>query len=180
MGEKEKIWVRDILFYSICDGYMRNDIKSMLTIPHASAGSCASPLCAYIFTCMEWLGYLVADDELSLDRSSFEYIEAYAKLVFEDADKDCFMSNRAGIALICERLPYSLLGFGGFGTTRDSKWPTFSYLDEWIVNANKLAWMFLRSLGVLVSLIRDDAMATRIYERYWKLTAEFKNAIELR
>ena len=172
--KKEQGWVNGF-FQQVIRGWMIGDLKrlteNILPIPN-SDGNCNFPISLYVFSCIEFLGYLTTEDFDSIkdgpggyssrriitfienffpDESKRE-IEPYKALfvnIFRNGLAHEYFAKSAGISRSVEHLLY-----------KDST-------GNLILDADRFASTFEQSTTKLKEKIAsDDNLVKRIYERY--------------
>ena len=154
-------WLQEGFFDIVVRQYMLPDIQNLLFITGCEKGKCASPLGLYICKCMEFWGYLIAEDEYPSDGEATEKVMSYLALTLGDEKA---ISLRPAI-LFCN-MPYALLGAGGFSVTVMERWPLFEHAT---LNTKSLALVFMQSTDKLRELLGDETVAVRVARRLKQL-----------
>lgn len=167
MDNKEEIaFVRDYIIRKIVKGYIVGDLKRLLSIkviPNHD-GNCNFPIALYVLTSMSFLGYLISERELIND---WERINAYIDGMFREEDKAKIEPHRAEFTnkfrngLAHEFFPKMA------GISRvNSELMTLSEEGYWVLDADILADMFIKSADNLENATRDEAFCLRMFSRY--------------
>lgn len=150
-------------------GYMISDLKRMMSlepIPNAP-GNCNFPIALFALSSMDFLGYLITDQKLDSNGDTTERIKTYIELTFKDDDKDKlrpYMSNLVNIfrhGLSHEFFP-KMSGISR--RCSDVFW--LSQEGYLILDADRLAEMFERSVDKLEELLQSESKAAVFVERY--------------
>ena len=150
-------WLQEGFFDITVGQYMLPDIQNLLFITGCEKGKCASSLGLYVCKCMEFWGYLIAEDEYPSDGEVTEKVMSYLALTLGDEKA---ISLRPAIEFC--NIPYALLGAGGFSITVMERWPLFEHMT---LNARSLALVFMRSTDKLRELLGDETVAARAARR---------------
>ena len=175
--DAEKLsWVKNELLSKIVRGYIVGDLRRMLNIevvPNYD-GNCNFPIALYTLTSMDFLGYLIAEQEFSPHGNTGGRISAYIEMVFDSEDRrklEPYMEHfvtkfRHGLA---HEFSPKMAGI----SRGNSEIMTWSKEDEcWVLDADRLAEMFLGSVANLEKLVDDVRVGVRIFDRYEKKQLE--------
>lgn len=179
MTNAEKVsFVRDYIIGKVVKGYVVGDLERMLrikVIPNHD-GNCNFPIALYTLTSMSFLGYLIAKRELVND---WERINAYIDEMFSEEDKAKIEPHRAEFTnkfrngLAHEFFPKMA------GISRvNSELMTLSEEGYWVLDADILAKMLIKSVANLEDATRDETFCIRVFDRYneiQKRNLEFKD-----
>ena len=167
MTDEEKIkFARERIIGKITRGYIVGDLKRMLdieVIPDHD-GNVNFPIALYTLTSMSFLGYLIAERELLND---WERIDTYIEVMFNSEDKSEIephkeeFSNKYRNGLAHEFFP-KMAGI----SRENNQLMTQSTEGYWVLDADILAKMFMKSTDNLVGASEDDVLCLRIFERY--------------
>lgn len=164
---KEKIdFVKNYIFGKVIKTFMVEDLKSMLGIDPNKEGACNFPIALYTLSCIDYLGYLIADKTYSrYGRDTDKRIRDYINMTFDEIDKE-------SLVLYLEKLVDQFrhgLAHEYFpklaGISRITSKVVVLDKDMVILNADIFANMFLKSLQNLESLL-DDNFCLKIHDRY--------------
>lgn len=167
MTDEEKIkFTKDYIIGKVANGYIVGDLERMLgikVIPNHN-GNANFPIALYTLTSMSFLGYLVADREFSND---WERINAYIEAMFVPEDKSEIEPHKTEFAnkfrngLAHEFFPK----MAGISRVND-RLMTLSAEGYWVLDADILAKMFIRSVNNLVKASEDNDFCRRVFDRY--------------
>lgn len=175
---RDKIeFVKNVILKQIVKGYMIEDLKRLIAIPVIpnTAGNCNFPIALYTLSCMDFLGYLIAQPSYSLwGKDTIKRIEAYIDMTFTAPAKKEFEPNRSKFiekfrhGLSHEFFPKN----SGVSRIRPKEKATLMWkleADLWILDADLLSSYFIDSVVNLESIIKEADLCDRIYERYIKI-----------
>lgn len=167
MTDEEKIkFTKDYIIGKVANGYIVGDLERMLGIKVIlnHDGNANFPIALYTLTSMSFLGYLVADREFSND---WERINAYIEAMFVPEDKSEIEPHKTEFAnkfrngLAHEFFPK----MAGISRVND-RLMTLSAEGYWVLDADILAKMFIRSVNNLVKASEDNDFCRRVFDRY--------------
>ena len=153
----------------VVKGYMISDLKRMMglePVPNAP-GNCNFPIALFALSCMDFLGYLTTPQKLDSNGDTTERIKAYIDMTFKDEDKTKLaphMNNLVNIfrhGLSHEFFP-KMSGISR--KCSDVFW--LSQEGYLILDADRIAEMFERSIEKLEDLIKSETRAVIFVERY--------------
>ena len=171
--DAEKLsWVKNELLSKIVRGYIVGDLRRMLNIevvPNYD-GNCNFPIALYTLTSMDFLGYLIAEQEFRLDGGTVGRINAYIEMVFDSEDRrklKPYMEHF--VAKFRHGLAHEFFPKRAGISRGNSEIMTWSKEDEcWVLDADRLAEMFLGSVANLEKLVDDVRVGVKIFDRYKK------------
>jgi hypothetical protein len=169
-------WLQDHFFMVTVGEYTLPDIENLLFMTRCEKGKCACPLGLYVFKCMEFWGYLIAEEEYTPGSSATEKVMDYLALTLGNEEA---ATLRPAIEF-CS-IPYALLAAGRCGITVMEPHPLFEHLvldtgKVAVLNTRKLAQVYKRSLDELHRLLGNKAVAKRV-ERRLKVLKEGQNEL---
>jgi hypothetical protein len=167
MNEEKQIdFVKDFILKKLVKGYIVGDLKRMLDVkvkPNYD-GNINFPIALYTFTSISFLGFLVSKNEFEED---WKRINAHIDLFFTPEDKaeiephktEFTSKYRNGLAH--EYFPK----MSGISRTNEHLM-TLSSKEYWVLDADVLANMFIRSVDNLVKACKDKYFCLQIFNRY--------------
>lgn len=158
---------------TVIDGYMLGDLERMIAIPVVpdQIGNCNFPIVLYIFSCMEFLGMLVAETPIP-DRTGAtrDRVWAYMELTFENYLQEFEQYRHIFIQIFRNGLAHEFFaknagisrqGYTLFGTSRGGKI---------VLDADRFYRVFRDSCNNLKSqLDASEELSKRISTRYSEL-----------
>lgn len=169
-------WARDHFLTEIVKGYIVGDLKRLLAvkvIPNYD-GNCNFPIALYIFSCMDFLGYLISEENLRPSGDTVKRINTYIKTTFTEEDKEKLKSHMDSLVarfrhgLGHEFFP-KMAGIGR-GNPEIFTWqPEGGYL---VLDADRLAETFVRSVPNLERLFEREEIRLKAFDRYCDMQLE--------
>jgi hypothetical protein len=181
MSNAEKIGFIRNYITEIVKGHMVGDIKRLLNIkviPGTSHGNCNFPIVLYVFSCMDFLGYLVAIEEYSLyGRDTEKRVMAYIDQMFSyEAKKEIEPHRKWFVDTFRHGLSHEFFPKMAGVSRTNAKLMTLRPDGYWVLDADILARMFIQSTDNLVKKTEDEIFCIDIYERNNNiLTANTRN-----
>ena len=175
--DAEKLsWVKNELLSKIVRGCIVGDLRRMLNIEVVPNyyGNCNFPIALYTLTSMDFLGYLIAKQEFSPHGNTGGRIRAYIEMVFDSEDRRKLEPYRKHfVAKFRHGLAHEFFPKKAGISRGNSEIMTWSKEDEcWVLDADRLAEMFLGSVANLEKLVDDVKVGVRISDRYEKMQLE--------
>lgn len=176
--KEEKInFVKKEIFDKTINGYMVGDIRRLLTIKVIDnySGNCNFPIALYVFSCMDFLGYLIAETEYSLNGDTDKRINEYISVMFsEEAKKEIEPHKNEFIDKFRHGLTHEFFPKMSGISRANSELITKSIEGYWVLDADVIANMFIKSVENLSTLESNETVLQRIYNRYYKIQEKNK------
>lgn len=163
-------WTRAVFLTEIVKGYMIGDLKRLLSIkviPNYD-GNCNFPIALYVFSCMDFLGYLIAEKDFDPGGDTINRINAYIENAFTEKDR---WELEPHMGELVKRFRHGLgheffPRMGGISRTNDKIFTKSSKDDLLVLDADRLAEMFMRSVPNLERLFESEETCLRAFDRY--------------
>ncbi|HUV47045.1 MAG TPA: hypothetical protein VMW29_02825 [Candidatus Bathyarchaeia archaeon] len=173
--EEKTSFVREEIVGKMVCGYMVGDIKRLLEIKVIENydGNCNFPIALYVFSCMDFLGYLFAENKYNPSGDTAKRINAYIDLFFTDKAKAEIEPHKTEFVdtfrngLSHEFFPK----ISGISRINDSLM-SISEKGYWVMDADILARMFLESVENLKKFSTHVTVSCRAYDRYSEIQKE--------
>lgn len=170
--EGKVAFVREEIVGKMIGGYMVGDTKRLLEIKVIENydGNCNFPIALYVFSCMDFLGYLFAKGKQNPRGDTAKRINAYISLFFTDEAKAGIEPHKTEFVdtfrngLSHEFFPK----ISGISRVNNGLM-SVSVNGYWVLDADILAKMFLDSVSSLSRLASDTIVAEQVYDRYFEI-----------
>lgn len=178
-NENKKVtWVKQVLLVETVKGYIVGDLKRLTNIKVINNydGNANFPIALYTFSCMDFLGFLIADQQYSLKGDTNNRIKAYIEKTFTHEDQKELKPHMSYLVNIFRNgLTHTffpkLAGISRINSQIFTKSPKDGSI---VLDADKLVDMFLRSVPNLELLLEDDNLCEQAYNRYEEIIEDHK------
>ncbi len=167
---KEVAWVKQVLLIETIKGYIAGDLKRLtgIKVIEGYNGNANFPIALYTFSCMDFLGFLIADTHYGLTGNTNKKIKAYIEKTFTVEDQEKLQPHMSYLVNIFRNgLTHNffpkIAGISRTNAEVFTKSPQGGYI---VLDADQLVGMFLRSVSNLEMLLEDDNLCKQIYSRY--------------
>lgn len=176
---KDVTWVKQVLLVETVKGYIVGDLKRLTNIKVINGynGNANFPIALYVFSCMDFLGFLIADRQYSLKGDTNNRIQAYIEKTFAPEDKTKLQPHMSYLVNIFRNgLTHTFFPkIAGISRTNSeifTRSPQGNYI---VLDVDQLVGMFLRSVSNLEELFEDDDLCKQVYLRYQDILADHQS-----
>lgn len=164
---------------TVIDGYMLGDLKRMVDLPVIpnETGNCNFPITLYIFSCIEFLGTLVAETPIP-DRpgATQDRFWAYVELAFGNSLQSFQQHRNNFIQIFRHGLTHEFFAKHAGISRQHTELFSTSSGGKLVLDADRFYDVFKESCDTLKSLLdTSDQLKERVSDRYLELQQRNQN-----